>query len=104
MFDLGKFDKNKNLIVLGRNDDVINVRGHRIGSGQIESEVIKIKNIKETCAVSIKDDLEGYRIVVFYTSKEETIIDDIIDKRITEVFGNYAQPKYIIKIDELPKN
>ena len=103
MFDLGKFDKNKNLIVLGRNDDVINVRGHRIGSGQIESEVIKIKNIKETCAVSIKDDLEGYRIVVFYTSKRETIIDDIIDKRITEVFGNYAQPKYIIKIDELPK-
>ena len=40
LFDLATI-KNKNIYIHGRNDDVINIRGHRIGSEEIESSVLK---------------------------------------------------------------
>ena len=42
MFDLAT-KKNNNLFVHGRNDDVINIRGHRIGCEEIESIILTIK-------------------------------------------------------------
>ena len=41
MFDLATINK-QNIFVHGRVDDVINIRGHRIGSEEIESIVLKI--------------------------------------------------------------
>ena len=45
LFDLAT-KKNKNIYIHGRNDDVVNVRGHRIGSEEIESTLLKIRKIK----------------------------------------------------------
>ena len=67
LFDLGKINKNKNLIILGRSDDVMHVRGHRIGSGEIETYIMQIREIKEVCAISSEDEIEGSRVVIFYS-------------------------------------
>ena len=53
------------MVINGRSDDVINIRGHRIGSEEIESIILKIKNVSEVSAVSIKDKIEGHKIVIF---------------------------------------
>ena len=37
LFDTGSFDNRGNLIIHGRTDDVMSIRGHRIGSAEIES-------------------------------------------------------------------
>ena len=50
LFDIGSFDKFNNLNIHGRNDDVINIRGHRIGSEEVESIVLKINQISEASA------------------------------------------------------
>ena len=63
LFDLAT--KNRGSIYIhGRVDDVINIRGHRVGSEEIELVVLKIKNIQESAAISIKHELEGY--VIFH--------------------------------------
>ena len=41
-------DKNKIIQIHGRTDDVINIRGHRIGSEEIESTLLKINLMKFT--------------------------------------------------------
>ena len=61
MFDLAT-KKNKNLFVHGRNDDVINVSGHRIGCEEIESTVLKIDKIFESCVISLPDEYEGEKL------------------------------------------
>ncbi|NBX52973.1 MAG: hypothetical protein EBT63_04925, partial [Proteobacteria bacterium] len=61
MFDIGSYKKDA-LYVHGRNDDVINIRGHRIGSEEIESILLKIKSIAELAAVAVKDNIEAARI------------------------------------------
>ena len=53
MFDLASKIKN-NIYIHGRIDDVINVRGHRIGSEEIESTVLKIKIFQNVVQFQLK--------------------------------------------------
>ncbi len=101
MFDLAT-KKNKNLFVHGRNDDVINVRGHRIGCEEIESTVLKIDKIFESCVISLPDEYEGEKLFLFIASKDKKL-DTLIKNKIMNNFGSFAIPSKIFYVDELPK-
>lgn len=100
LFDLAT-KNHGNVFIHGRNDDVINIRGHRIGSNEIESTILKIKEVIEACAVSIIDELEGSKIYLFIVCKKN--VDTKIEKILKSTFGSYALPKKIIHLPELPK-
>lgn len=102
MFDTGKIE-NKNLFILGRNDDVINIRGHRIGSGEIESIILKIDLIHEACAIDIPSDLEGNQLILILTAKKTKNLINKVNHQIVNFFGNYALPKKIYFVNNLPK-
>ena len=97
------FSKNKNLFVLGESDDVINIRGHRVGTGEIESILLKEKKLEEVAVISVKDLIEGEKIVVFFSAKNNSDNYYNINKNIVKYFGSYALPKNIIKLKQLPK-
>ncbi len=101
MFDLVTM-KNGNLFVHGRVDDVINIRGHRIGSEEIESVTLKIKEIFECCAISINDEIEGHVIYLFVVSNNENLNEKIFENIVSN-FGAFALPKKVFYINELPK-
>lgn len=100
LFDLAT-KKNNNIYIHGRTDDVINIRGHRIGSEEIESIVLKNTFISECSAVSVPNQLEGYQLYLFIVSNKED--DNKINKSIINNFGYFALPKKIIYVSELPK-
>jgi acetyl-CoA synthetase len=101
MFDYASQDKRGNYYVYGRMDDVINISGHRVGSGEFENIILKNKKIIEACAVAIEDKLKGQGFVLFYVSNSNQ--ERSIKKNIVNTFGQFAIPKCIIKIQELPK-
>jgi acetyl-CoA synthetase len=101
MFDLATV-KNNNIIVHGRLDDVINIRGHRIGSEELESIVLKIKEIFECCAISVGEETEGHVFYLFVVSDLKDL-DNKINSIIKSNFGVYALPKNIYYLRELPK-
>jgi len=101
MFDLGS-KINGNIYVHGRTDDVINVRGHRLGSAEIESIILQNKIVKECCAINVEDKLEGNSLIIFLVSKNQNISDKI-NKDMVENFGSFAIPKKIFYVKELPK-
>ena len=104
LFDLASYDFKKNINIHGRIDDVINIRGHRIGSEEIESIILKNHNISESCAIPILDKLEGNRIIIFLVLKNKRLFNfDTINKLIYNYFGSYALPKKIYILSELPK-
>ena len=97
------FIKKNNLYIHGRVDDVINVRGKRIGSEEIESIIAKIKNVYECCAVAIPEDLGGNTLYLFVAAKNKDL-NDIISKKLVGNFGSFAIPKRIFYLTEMPKN
>ena len=103
MFDVGSLDSNNNFLVHGRTDDVINIRGHRIGSEEIESLLLSNKTIIEVSAVTISDNLEGSKFILFISKNNKRKIDKFINNKITSFFGSFAIPSNIIYIKEMPK-
>ena len=103
MFDVGSLDLNKNFLIHGRTDDVMNIRGHRIGSEEIESLLLSNKGIIEVSAVAINDKLEGSKLVVFVSSNKISNFNNFINNKITNFHGSFAVPSDIIYIKEMPK-
>ena len=100
LFDLGTKKKN-NIFIHGRTDDVINIRGHRIGSEEIESILLKNNEIIECCAISIVNQLQGAKIVLFIVSDKK--LNEYIETTLISNFGTFALPEKIIYVKELPK-
>ncbi|MDO1482202.1 AMP-binding protein [Rhodococcus ruber] len=57
--DGGYFDADGYLFILGRTDDVMNVAGHRLSSGQIEAAVAEHPGVAECAVIGVHDDLKG---------------------------------------------
>lgn len=103
MFDIGRIKKSS-LYINGRSDDVLNVRGHRIGSEEIESILIKITEVSEVSAVGIPDSVEGNKIIIFIKSINKIKnLKNKIDDQLIKYFGTFAIPKDIIYVKNLPK-
>ena len=100
MFDLAT-KKNNNFYIHGRTDDVINIRGHRIGCEEIESTILKIQSVYECCAVSVPSQIEGEKLYLFVVKKKKD--NRIIEQSLNNNFGSYAIPKKIFYLEELPK-
>ena len=100
LFDLAT-KNNNNIYIHGRNDDVVNIRGHRIGSEEIESIILRIKKITECCVVALPDKLEGSKIYLFVVS--DVNLDKNIEDMIISNFGTFAIPKKIFYVNQIPK-
>ena len=101
MFDFATKRKN-NIYIHGRIDDVINIRGHRIGSEELESIILKEKKVSECCAISCDDKIEGSTFYLFVVSKSNNL-NDKLNNLINSFFGSFAIPKKIFYISQLPK-
>ena len=76
--DGGYFDDDGYLFIMGRLDDVINIAGHRLSTGDIEEVLATHKNVAEAAVVALKDDLKGEIPVGFIVpiSAQENQSDD----------------------------
>jgi len=57
--DGGYLDEDGYLFVLGRTDDVMNVAGHRLSSGQIEAALASHPAVAECAVIGVADQLKG---------------------------------------------
>jgi len=98
--DIAKFNKNGELVYIGRNDNQIKIRGLRIELSEIENKMLNIKNI-EKCVIIYKKGSKNPHIVAFFTASHNLEITDI-RKKLSETLPAYMIPKYIVQIDEMP--
>jgi len=93
--------------LLGRADEVVNVSGHRIGTIEVESAVVELKEFAEAAAIGVNDELRGESIVVFATLKpgfEGTQeLKDKVRTKIHTSIGKFVTPKEIYFVSKLPK-
>ncbi|MBF0147930.1 MAG: propionate--CoA ligase [Magnetococcales bacterium] len=104
-FDYAMRDEDGYYFIMGRDDDVINVAGHRLGTREIEEILCTHPSVAEAAAVGIKDELKGQEVVAFVVmSKEgkppmEQELKDLVSHQI----GAIARPRDIYPVSGLPK-
>lgn len=106
--DGGFIDDDGYLFIMGRTDDVINVAGHRLSTGQMEEVVAAHPAVAECAVVGIEDRDKGQVPVGMVIIKDgvnialDTLSADLVAMVRSEV-GAFANFKQVIRVERLPK-
>ncbi len=105
--DGARKDKDGNIWIIGRIDDVLNVAGHRLGTAEVESALISHPSVAESAVVGRPDEMKGQGVVCFVTVKEGIVADrelaNDLKKHVRKVIGPVATPDEIRFAVALPK-
>ncbi len=106
--DGGFFDDDGYLFIMGRTDDVINVAGHRLSTGEMEESISGHSAVAECAVVGINDSLKGqvpFGLVVIkngVTLSDDALISELKTKVRSDI-GAIASLKALIIVERLPK-
>jgi len=93
--------------IKGRNDDVIKIAGHRIGTEEIESAFLTHPDVSEAGVVAIPDEIKGESIYAFITLKKgmkgTAALKKALIQQVRDKIGAIATPKCIQFTDSIPK-
>ena len=109
--DSANRDEDGYIWIMGRNDDVLKVSGHRLGTMEIESALVANPLVAEAAVVGRPHDIKGESIVALVVLKGARPGDAAKAKEIVETLRNWvtkeigpiAKPDEIRFGDNLPK-
>ncbi|WP_431246763.1 acetate--CoA ligase [Leifsonia xyli] len=108
--DGARYDKDGEIWLLGRVDDVMNVSGHRLSTAEIESALVAHPFTAEAAVVGANDETTGQAVVAFVIIKqnqaEQAEALDVaaeLRKHVAQQIGAIARPRDIFIVTELPK-
>lgn len=106
--DGGYKDEEGYVYVMGRIDDVINVSGHRLSTGEMEEIVATHQYVAECAVIGIHDDLKGEVPLGIFVAKNDTSFDhQELEKELIELvrnqIGAVACFKKLVEVERLPK-
>ncbi|WP_405290050.1 D-alanine--poly(phosphoribitol) ligase subunit DltA [Methanobrevibacter sp.] len=96
--DIGFYNFDGDIEILGREDDQLSVRGFRIESGEILNIVNSIPEIE-----NVYLDVENDTLALYYTTNAEIDIGLIKEKLMGELPG-YMVPSLFMELEEIPLN
>jgi propionyl-CoA synthetase len=106
--DAGYKDEDGYVYVMARTDDVINVAGHRLSTGQMEEVVAGHKDVAECAVIGVQDDLKGqlpvgYIVLNAGVNRDEAEVEKEVVKLVREEIGPVAAFKNVLTVQRLPK-
>jgi acetyl-CoA synthetase len=105
--DVAHKDEDGYIWVLGRDDDVVNVSGHRLGTMELESAVVSHPSVAEEAVIARSHEVKGQAITAFVTLKEgednSAAMKDAVKEQVVKQIGKIARPEEVIFTASLPK-
>jgi propionyl-CoA synthetase len=106
--DGGHIDEDGYLWVMGRIDDVINVAGHRLSTGQFEEVLATHPDVAECAVLGVTDELKGQvpvGLVVLKTGvqRDPADLQAELVQMVRAKIGPVASFKRALVVDRLPK-
>ncbi len=91
---------------VGREDDVIESGGYRIGPGEVEAALKQHNAVSDAAVVGVPDRIKGARVKAFITVKSgvdtSTALEEELKLFVRERLESHAYPKEIEFMQELP--
>lgn len=105
--DSARQDQDGDMWLMGRQDDVVNVSGHRIGTAEVESALVSHEAVAEAAVVPVPHEIKGETLFAYVTLVDGFTGDEELKKslvkHVRKNIGPIATPDYILFTPELPK-
>ena len=103
--DLGVFDEQGNLRIVGRIKDLIIKGGENLAPAEIEAQVMSHPSIAACRIFGYKDRIYGENLAACVTlAPGETFVEEEIKKYMKEKVGSYKSPVYYFVYETFPLN
>jgi amino acid adenylation domain-containing protein len=99
--DMGRWHRDGNIEFLGRKDHQVKIRGFRVEPGEIESNLLQHKEIKEAIVVS-KPDTQGNHLIYAYYVSEKEISSAELREYLAGILPQYMIPQYLVPLKAIP--
>jgi propionyl-CoA synthetase len=97
--DAGYVDEDGYLFVMGRTDDVINVAGHRLSTGQMEEVLASHQAVAECAVVGVADSFKGQVPLGFVVLKADVDQDpDDVSEELVALVREHIGPVAFFKV------
>ena len=104
--DFGYKDKNGYFWFIGREDDVIETGGFRVGPGEIEDAIMKHEAVEMAAAIGIPHEIKGEVVKAYIILKKNILVSSALEQSIKDHVRDkleaWAYPKEIEFVSELP--
>jgi propionyl-CoA synthetase len=106
--DAGHIDQDGYVFVMARTDDVINVAGHRLSTGQMEEVVARHKDVAECAVVGVADAMKGqvpagFIVLSAGVNRPPSEIEKEVIQLVRDSIGPVAAFKTVMTVKRLPK-
>jgi propionyl-CoA synthetase len=105
--DAGHFDADGFLHIMGRTDDIINVAGHRLSTGQMEQIVAAVPGVAECAVIGAEDAIKGMIPMAFVVARagleDESGVPARVIAAVRGELGAVAALKTALIVPQLPK-
>ncbi len=105
--DAGFIDDEGFVHIMGRTDDIINVAGHRLSTGQMEQIVAATDGVAECAVIGADDAIKGMIPVAFVVPRagvdDEAALHDAVIAAVRHDLGAVAALKTAFVVPQLPK-
>ncbi|MBF0385730.1 MAG: acyl--CoA ligase [Candidatus Omnitrophica bacterium] len=103
--DLGRFDQNGFLYIIGRKKEMIKVGGQIVYEPEVEAAIYKNENILEAAVIGIPDKLKGEAVKALVVLKNKGVLSaEDLRYFLRQHLANFKVPHEIEIREALPKN
>lgn len=102
--DLGRFDEEGFLFIVGRKKDMIISGGENIFAGEVEEALAKHDMVAQVAVIGIPDDKWGEAVKAFIVARDDTADADMLLQHCTALIASYKRPRVIEFVRQLPLN
>ncbi|MBK7452197.1 MAG: AMP-binding protein [Anaerolineales bacterium] len=105
--DFAAIDSDGLWYILGRSDDTIKIAGKRLGPAEVESILVRHKDIVEAAAIGVPHAVKGSELILFAVARPGASPTDALRQELKEMvtaeMGKALAPKAILFVTDLPK-
>ena len=103
--DLGRFDKEGFLYILGRKKEMIKVGGQIVYEPEVEAAFYKHPEVAEVAVVGVADKMKGEAVKAYVVLKQgSSLTQEDLRYFAREHLANFKVPQWVELRSELPKN
>ncbi len=99
--DLARFLPNGEMEYLGRIDQQVKIRGHRIELGEVEHVILKFAHIREVLVIASEEN--SNKCICAYFVADSVIAASDIREFMKNELPDYMIPAYFIQLDKIPR-
>lgn len=104
--DLGTWDENQFVSIVGRKDSMIISAGENIYPVQVEEVLSSNEKVADCIVTAVPDEVRGEAVTAFIVKADDSLTFEELDQfcKDSSMLANYKRPRYYKFIEEVPRN